>query len=110
LTYDSSEVSKKETAVKVVEAALKHFGRIDLLVNNAGIFIPKAVGDRTRCHCCLTSTLSATLPLVTRMFLLGQKGSAARAGQGDIPLGARRERESDLADRGPAWETSAASI
>jgi NAD(P)-dependent dehydrogenase (short-subunit alcohol dehydrogenase family) len=29
------EVSKKETAVKVVEAALKHFGRIDLLVNHA---------------------------------------------------------------------------
>ena len=41
------EVSKKETAVKVVEAALKHFGRIDLLVNNAGIFIPKAFTDYT---------------------------------------------------------------
>jgi NAD(P)-dependent dehydrogenase (short-subunit alcohol dehydrogenase family) len=27
------EVSKKETAVKVVEAALKHFDRIDLLIN-----------------------------------------------------------------------------
>ena len=41
------EVSKKETAVKVVEAALKHFDRIDLLVNNAGIFIPKAFTDYT---------------------------------------------------------------
>jgi NAD(P)-dependent dehydrogenase (short-subunit alcohol dehydrogenase family) len=41
------EVSKKETAVKVVETALKHFGRIDLLVNNAGIFIPKAFTDYT---------------------------------------------------------------
>ena len=41
------EVSKKETAVKVVEAALKHFGRIDLLVNNAGVFIPKAFTDYT---------------------------------------------------------------
>jgi NAD(P)-dependent dehydrogenase (short-subunit alcohol dehydrogenase family) len=41
------EVSKKETAVKVVEAALKHFGRIDLLVNNAGIFIPKPFTDYT---------------------------------------------------------------
>ena len=41
------EVSKKETAVKVVEAALQHFGRIDLLVNNAGIFIPKAFTDYT---------------------------------------------------------------
>jgi NAD(P)-dependent dehydrogenase (short-subunit alcohol dehydrogenase family) len=41
------EVSKKETAVKVVEEALKHFDRIDLLVNNAGIFIPKAFTDYT---------------------------------------------------------------
>ena len=41
------EVSKKETAVKVVEAALKHFDRIDLLINNAGIFMPKAFTDYT---------------------------------------------------------------
>jgi NAD(P)-dependent dehydrogenase (short-subunit alcohol dehydrogenase family) len=38
---------KKETAVKVVEAALQHFGRVDLLVNNAGIFLPKAFIDYT---------------------------------------------------------------
>ena len=41
------EVSKKETAVKVVDSALKHFGRIDLLVNNAGIFIPKPFTEYT---------------------------------------------------------------
>jgi NAD(P)-dependent dehydrogenase (short-subunit alcohol dehydrogenase family) len=41
------EASKKATAEKVVEAALKHFGRIDLLVNNAGIFIPKPFTDYT---------------------------------------------------------------
>ena len=41
------EVSKKETAAKVVEAALNSFDRIDLLVNNAGIFIPKAFIDYT---------------------------------------------------------------
>jgi NAD(P)-dependent dehydrogenase (short-subunit alcohol dehydrogenase family) len=39
------DAGKKETAVKVVEAAIKHFGRIDLLVNNAGIYIPKAFTD-----------------------------------------------------------------
>jgi NAD(P)-dependent dehydrogenase (short-subunit alcohol dehydrogenase family) len=47
LVLVDGEVSKKETAVKVVEAALKHFGRIDLLVNNAGIFLPKAFTDYT---------------------------------------------------------------
>ena len=39
--------AKKETAVKVAEAAIKHFGRIDLLVNNAGIFIPKPFTEYT---------------------------------------------------------------
>src|SRR5271166_2217129 len=47
LVLVDGEVSKKETAVKVVETALKHFGRIDLLVNNAGIFMPKAFTDYT---------------------------------------------------------------
>jgi NAD(P)-dependent dehydrogenase (short-subunit alcohol dehydrogenase family) len=28
------DVGRRETAIKVVDAALKHFGRIDLLVNN----------------------------------------------------------------------------
>jgi NAD(P)-dependent dehydrogenase (short-subunit alcohol dehydrogenase family) len=41
------EISKKATAVQVTEAAIKHFGRIDLLVNNAGIFIPKPFTDYT---------------------------------------------------------------
>ncbi|MBV8968352.1 MAG: SDR family oxidoreductase [Verrucomicrobia bacterium] len=47
LVLVDGEISKKETAVKVVDAALKHFGRIDLLVNNAGIFIPKVFTDYT---------------------------------------------------------------
>ncbi len=47
LVLVDGEVSKKETAAKVVEATLQHFGRIDLLVNNAGIFIPKVFTDYT---------------------------------------------------------------
>ena len=41
------DIGKEETAVKVVDAALKHFDRIDLLVNNAGIYIPKPFTEYT---------------------------------------------------------------
>jgi NAD(P)-dependent dehydrogenase (short-subunit alcohol dehydrogenase family) len=47
LVLVDGEASKKETAVKVAQAAVEHFGRIDLLVNNAGIFIPKPFTDYT---------------------------------------------------------------
>jgi NAD(P)-dependent dehydrogenase (short-subunit alcohol dehydrogenase family) len=47
LVLVDGDIGKKETAIKVAEAAIKHFGRIDLLVNNAGIFIPKAFTDYT---------------------------------------------------------------
>jgi NAD(P)-dependent dehydrogenase (short-subunit alcohol dehydrogenase family) len=47
LVLVDGDAGRKETAVKVAEAAVKHFDRIDLLVNNAGIFIPKAFTDYT---------------------------------------------------------------
>jgi NAD(P)-dependent dehydrogenase (short-subunit alcohol dehydrogenase family) len=45
LVLVDGDAGKKETAVKAVEAALNHFDRIDLLVNNAGIYIQKAFTD-----------------------------------------------------------------
>ena len=47
LVLVDGDIGKKDVAVKVAEAAVKHFGRIDLLVNNAGIYIPKAFTDYT---------------------------------------------------------------
>lgn len=41
------DVSKKATAIAVAEAAIKNFGSIDLLVNNAGIFMPKPFTEYT---------------------------------------------------------------
>jgi NAD(P)-dependent dehydrogenase (short-subunit alcohol dehydrogenase family) len=41
LVLVDGDIGKKETAIKAVEAALKHFGRLDLLVNSAGIYLPK---------------------------------------------------------------------
>ena len=39
------DISEPHTAARVVDAAMEHFGRIDTLVNNAGIFIPKPFVD-----------------------------------------------------------------
>src|ERR1700745_2974451 len=47
LVLIDGDVGRKETAVKVAAASIQHFGGIDLLVNNAGIFIPKAFTDYT---------------------------------------------------------------
>jgi len=47
LVLVDGDVSKKETAVKVAAAAIEKFGRIDLLVNSAGIFMPKPFTDYT---------------------------------------------------------------
>lgn len=41
------DVGKKETAVKVVSAAMAKFGRVDTLINNAGIFISKPFPEYT---------------------------------------------------------------
>ena len=47
LVLVDGDIGKEETAVKVVDAALKHFDRIDLLVNNAGIYMPKRFTEYT---------------------------------------------------------------
>lgn len=41
------DIGKQETAVQAVEAAVHHFGTIDVLVNNAGIFLTKPFIDFT---------------------------------------------------------------
>jgi NAD(P)-dependent dehydrogenase (short-subunit alcohol dehydrogenase family) len=41
LVLVDGDIGKPETATKVVGAAIKHFGSIDVLVNNAGIFFTK---------------------------------------------------------------------
>ncbi|HEX4263759.1 MAG TPA: SDR family oxidoreductase [Verrucomicrobiae bacterium] len=47
LVLVDGDIGKRETAVKVADAALNHFGRIDLLVNSAGIYISKPFTEYT---------------------------------------------------------------
>jgi NAD(P)-dependent dehydrogenase (short-subunit alcohol dehydrogenase family) len=47
LVLVDGDIGKPATAVRVADAGLKHFGRIDLLVNNAGIYLPKPFTDYT---------------------------------------------------------------
>ena len=47
LVLVDGDIGNTETAVKVANAAVKRFGRIDLLVNNAGIYVPKPFTDYT---------------------------------------------------------------
>jgi NAD(P)-dependent dehydrogenase (short-subunit alcohol dehydrogenase family) len=47
LVLVDGDIGKQETAAKTVEAAIKHFGTIDVLVNNAGIFYTKPFTDFT---------------------------------------------------------------
>jgi NAD(P)-dependent dehydrogenase (short-subunit alcohol dehydrogenase family) len=41
------DIGKQQTAADAVEAAIKNFGTIDVLVNNAGIFLTKPFADFT---------------------------------------------------------------
>ena len=47
LVVVDGDIGKQETAAKAVEAAITHFGTIDVLVNNAGIYRTKPFTDFT---------------------------------------------------------------
>jgi NAD(P)-dependent dehydrogenase (short-subunit alcohol dehydrogenase family) len=47
LVLVEGDIGKRQTAIHIVEESVKHFGRLDLLVNNAGIYIPKPFTEYT---------------------------------------------------------------
>src|SRR5580693_3806631 len=47
LVLVDGDIGKKDTAIKVADAAIKRFGRIDLLFNSAGIYLPKPFTEYT---------------------------------------------------------------
>jgi NAD(P)-dependent dehydrogenase (short-subunit alcohol dehydrogenase family) len=47
LVLVDGDIGKQQTAVQAVEAAISNFGTVDVLVNNAGIFLTKPFTDFT---------------------------------------------------------------
>src|ERR1700752_2719783 len=47
LVLVDGDIGKKKTAISVADAAIKRFGRVDLLVNNAGIYLLKPFTEYT---------------------------------------------------------------
>jgi len=47
LVLVDGDIGKKDTAMKVANAAIERFGRIDLLINNAGLYMPKPFTEYT---------------------------------------------------------------
>lgn len=47
LVLVDGDISKSETAINIAEAAIKQFGRVDLLVNSAGIYMSKPFTEYT---------------------------------------------------------------
>ena len=59
LVLIDGDIGDPSTAAKIVDAAVSKFGRIDLLINNAGIFIPKPFTEYTTAD--LDALVSTTL-------------------------------------------------
>jgi NAD(P)-dependent dehydrogenase (short-subunit alcohol dehydrogenase family) len=47
LALVDGDIGNRSTAAKIVDTAVSQFGRIDVLVNNAGVFIPKVFTEYT---------------------------------------------------------------
>lgn len=77
----NGDIASASTADRLVNAAIERFGRIDTLVNNAGIFIPKPFIDYAEAE--FTSIVAVNL---AGFFNISQKTASLmlRAGSGHI--------------------------
>ncbi len=48
LALVDGDIARPETAHRIVKTAIERFGRVDVLINNAGIFIPKPFTEYTK--------------------------------------------------------------
>ena len=68
LALVDGDIGDSKTAAKIVDAAVSRFGRVDVLINNAGIFIPKPfTGYTTQEFNALVSTTLAGFLYVSQL-------------------------------------------
>jgi len=77
----AGDIASPETAERIFNAAIDRFGRIDTLVNNAGIFIPKPFVAYTAADLAMVSAVN-----LHGFFHISQKSAAwmLKAGSGHI--------------------------
>jgi NAD(P)-dependent dehydrogenase (short-subunit alcohol dehydrogenase family) len=80
LALVDGDIGDPRTAKKIVDTAVSRFGRVDVLVNNAGIFIPKPFTDYTTedFDALVSTTLAGFLyvsQLTVKQMLLQRSGS-----------------------------------
>jgi NAD(P)-dependent dehydrogenase (short-subunit alcohol dehydrogenase family) len=80
LALVDGDIGEPRTAKKIVDTAVSRFGRVDVLVNNAGIFIPKPFTDYTTedFDALVSTTLAGFLyvsQLTVKQMLLQRSGS-----------------------------------
>jgi NAD(P)-dependent dehydrogenase (short-subunit alcohol dehydrogenase family) len=67
----AGDIASAETAERIFNAAIERFGRIDTLVNNAGVFIPKPFIDYTAADLAMVSAVN-----LHGFFHISQKAAA----------------------------------
>jgi NAD(P)-dependent dehydrogenase (short-subunit alcohol dehydrogenase family) len=77
----AGDIASPETAASIFNAAIERFGRIDTLVNNAGVFVPKPFIDYTTADLAMVSGVN-----LHGFFHISQKVAAwmLKAGSGHI--------------------------
>jgi NAD(P)-dependent dehydrogenase (short-subunit alcohol dehydrogenase family) len=81
ILWVDGDIALPETADRIVGEAIRQFGRIDTLINNAGIFIPKPFTDYSEADFVMTTSVN-----LAGFFHISQKAASRmlQAGAGHI--------------------------